>query len=220
MFIKNKNNLNAVFVSVHTYILYILRYNNLVENQITIKKFWGHLKTITTHKFLVTKYCFKCGLIKQGLLHDLSKYSFKEFFPSVKYYQGYRSPIDAQREDVGYSTAWLHHEGRNPHHWEHWIDKDYNNVKLIVLRIPLNYLIESVLDRIAASKVYNKYYTDKAPLDFFEKGKDKMFMGPQNSYRIRMLLEYLAVHGQKKALEYYKDLYEKWKKDNTFDINQ
>ena len=33
-----------------------------------------HLQTINHHKLLVMKHCFKVGLYKQGLLHDLSKY--------------------------------------------------------------------------------------------------------------------------------------------------
>ena len=36
---------------------------------------WKHFKTITTHKLLVMDGCFKVGLYRQGLLHDLSKYS-------------------------------------------------------------------------------------------------------------------------------------------------
>ena len=48
---------------------------------------WGHFKTITSHKFLVMKYCFKVGLYKQGFLHDLSKYSPTEFMVGAKYYQ-------------------------------------------------------------------------------------------------------------------------------------
>ena len=35
---------------------------------------WQHFKTITRHKLLVMRYCFRIGLYKQGLLHDLSKY--------------------------------------------------------------------------------------------------------------------------------------------------
>ena len=49
--------------------------------------FFGHLHTINTHKLEVMKNCFRVGLYKQGLLHDLSKYSFSEFIPGVKYYQ-------------------------------------------------------------------------------------------------------------------------------------
>ena len=39
----------------------------------------GHFETITRHKLLVMKYCFECGLYRQGLTHDLSKYSPTEF---------------------------------------------------------------------------------------------------------------------------------------------
>lgn len=82
--------------------------------------FFGHLHTINTHKLEVMKNCFRVGLYKQGLLHDLSKYSFSEFIPGVKYYQdGNRSPNNAQREAEGCSTAWLHHKGRNKHHYEY-----------------------------------------------------------------------------------------------------
>ena len=56
---------------------------------------WEHFKTITRHKFLVMKYCFKIGLYKQGILHDLSKYSWTEFRIGCKYYQGNRSPNNA-----------------------------------------------------------------------------------------------------------------------------
>ena len=54
---------------------------------IKMKKIWSHFKTITEHKLLVMKYCFKVGLYKQGLLHDLSKYSPEEFWTGVYYYQ-------------------------------------------------------------------------------------------------------------------------------------
>jgi len=189
-----------------------------MEKKPFLKRFFGHLNTINKHKIKVTILCFRCGLIKQGLLHDLSKYSFIEFSSGVKYWQGYRSPIDAEREDKGYSLGWLHHEGRNKHHWEYWIDKDYTNVIMITLAMPLNYLIESVLDRIGASKVYNVNYDTSAPLNFFEKGKDKIFMGEENKRRYLILLNYLKENGEEKALQYYKELYKKWKKDNSFNI--
>ena len=46
---------------------------------------WKHFKTITRHKWLVMKYCFRVGLYRQGLLHDLSKYSPVEFMAGCKY---------------------------------------------------------------------------------------------------------------------------------------
>ena len=167
----------------------------------------------------VTRLCFKCGLYKQGLLHDLSKYSPIEFWAGVKYYQGFRSPIDAEREDVGYSKGWLHHKGRNRHHWEYWVDKDYKEVELIVLPMPLNYLLEAACDKIAASKIYKKEkYYDGSAYDFLMNGRDRKFMGEENARRHLFLLEYIKDNGEEKALAYYKDLYKKWKKDNRFNI--
>ena len=34
---------------------------------------------------------------------------------------------NAEREDTGVSTAWLHHKGRNKHHYEHWVDYSIND---------------------------------------------------------------------------------------------
>lgn len=87
-----------------------------------LKNGWNHFQTITEHKCLVMKECFKVGLYKQGLLHDLSKYTPEEFRTGVLYFQGNRSPNAAEKEKMGYSGAWLHHKGRNKHHYEYWID--------------------------------------------------------------------------------------------------
>ena len=84
--------------------------------------FWRHLKTVQRHRHLVRQYCFRLGLYWQGLTHDLSKFSPVEFWAGVKYFQGDRSPNDAQRRDKGYSASWMHHKGRNRHHFEYWID--------------------------------------------------------------------------------------------------
>lgn len=53
---------------------------------------WHHFKTITEHKVLVMKHCFRVGLYRQGLLHDLSKYTPAEFLTGVRYYQGGSQP--------------------------------------------------------------------------------------------------------------------------------
>ena len=68
-----------------------------------MNKLWGHFSTITAHKIKVGQLCFRCGLYKQGLLHDLSKYSWVEFSAGVKYFQGNRSPIEKEKETIGYS---------------------------------------------------------------------------------------------------------------------
>ena len=100
-----------------------------MENKMTLReRFKGHLSTINAHKKQVMKNCFRAGLYRQGLMHDLSKYSPVEFIKGVKYFQGDKSPNVAERMDSGVSLAWLHHKGRNKHHFEYWTDYDIKNL--------------------------------------------------------------------------------------------
>ena len=162
--------------------------------------FFGHLHTINTHKLEVMKNCFRVGLYKQGLLHDLSKYSFSEFIPGVKYYQdGNRSPNNAQREAEGCSTAWLHHKGRNRHHYEYWIDYPAKggDGSLIGMEMPVNYVIEMFCDRVAASKIYNKdKYTDADSLNYFKRGMDHYIINPNTKKLLYSLLVMLSEKGE------------------------
>ena len=153
-----------------------------------MNRVFGHFKTITTHKIVVMKHCFKIGLYKQGLLHDMSKYGLTEFIEGCKYYQGTRSPHHAERAEKGYSAAWLHHKGRNKHHFEYWIDYSLNDQGLEGTKMPPNYVAEMMMDRIAAAKVYNKgKYNDHQPLAYYEGGKHAYMIHPET----RALLEYL-----------------------------
>lgn len=173
-------------------------------------KAWKHFKTITHHKWLVMKGCFKIGLYKQGLLHDLSKYSPTEFWVGAKYFQGTRSPNNAEREEKGYSSAWLHHKGRNKHHYEYWIDyssKASPNGTLPVA-MPKKYIAEMIMDRIAASKVYKgSEYTDEAPLAYYNIRKEPFPMHEYTRKNLVFLLEMLAKDGEKKTFLYIKNVF-------------
>lgn len=70
-----------------------------------MNKYISHLKTISKHKYYVMKFCFKCGIYRRGIMHDLSKFGPTEFLSSAKYYQGDSSPIDAEKREKGYSLA-------------------------------------------------------------------------------------------------------------------
>ena len=171
-----------------------------------MSKVWKHFKTITYHKYLVAKGCFGVGLYKQGLLHDLSKYSPSEFWVGVKYFQGDRSPNNAEREDIGYSSAWLHHKGRNKHHYEYWID--YNSRAkaediMIPVPMPKKYIAEMVMDRIAASKVYmGKNYTDASPLQYYYRGTDRAPIHEETRKILLDILNMLAEKGEKETFQY------------------
>ena len=139
-----------------------------------IKNFLGHLTTVMRHRNLVMIHCFRAGIIKRGLLHDLSKFSPAEFLCGVKYYQGVRSPNEREREVRGYSKAWLHHKGRNRHHFEYWSDYSMVTKSHMPVEMPNEYLFEMFCDRVAASKIYKKEkYNDSCPLEYFMQGKNK-----------------------------------------------
>ena len=131
-----------------------------------IKNFFCHLFLVLRHKWRVFVNCSKCGLVWRGLVHDLSKFSPTEFFESVKYYQGDRSPIGACRRATGMSRAWLHHKGRNKHHIEYWLDDECEIQPLM----PFNYAVECVCDKLAATRVYaGKNYSQDLPLLHWKK---------------------------------------------------
>ena len=169
-------------------------------------KWAEHFYTITKHKLIVMKYCFSVGLYRQGLLHDLSKYTPTEFLVGAKYYQGTRSPNNAEKEEKGYSSSWLHHKGRNKHHFEYWLD--YSGKKdpiFIGMKMPACYVVEMFLDRIAACKTYQKQnYTQKSPLLYYENSKAYHVMHPTSQKLLEKLLHLLAEQGEKKALSYAK----------------
>ena len=168
---------------------------------------WKHFKTITHHKVLVAKGCFKVGLYKQGLLHDMSKYSPTEFWVGAKYYQGDRSPNNAEREDIGYSSAWLHHKGRNKHHYEYWIDYsiDKEHPGLVGMKIPKKYMAEMFVDRVSAGKIYNgDKFDQKSPLEYFEHGIGATIMCDASKNYLLKLLKMYAKKGEKYTFAYLK----------------
>ena len=131
-----------------------------------ITKTLKHFHTVNKHRWYVFKYSIKAGIPFRGLIHDLSKYSFTEFWEGVKYFDGHRSPIRFAKIDQGYSKAWLHHKGRNKHHFEYW--EDIKNGERFGGFMPYKYIVECICDKIAASKVYKgKDYTDSYPLEYW-----------------------------------------------------
>ncbi len=165
---------------------------------------WKHFKTITHHKLMVMKGCFSVGLYRQGLLHDLSKYMPSEFIVGAKYYQGTQSPNNAERKDKGYSSAWLHHKGRNKHHYEYWMDYSAHvGVGIIPARMPDRYVVEMFIDRMAASKNYaGKNYKDDMPLKYYQSGNPGNFMHKETRKTLEKLLKMLAAEGEDKTMHY------------------
>lgn len=174
-----------------------------------------HFKTINRHKWEVLKNCFRVGLYKQGILHDLSKYSWVEFRTGIKYYQGDKSPNTEERLKTGVSEAWLHHKGRNRHHFEYWCDYDLDKKgTMIGCRMPYRYVAEMFCDRVAAAKVYKgKAYHDGVAWEYFEPTKDTVLLHPETRKELTELLMMLKNEGEEKTFEYLRNEVKRRKKE-------
>lgn len=169
----------------------------------------AHLKTVTRHKWYVLRYCFRCGLYWQGLTHDLSKFSPVEFWVGAKYYQGDHSPNDEERRDKGYSSAWLHHKGRNRHHLEYWIDykrQPDGTVRLAGMPMPKKYVVEMFCDRLAASRVYKgKDFDPGAPYRYYMHGKASNLLHEDSAALLEALLVILKDEGEDAVFRYIRE---------------
>ena len=170
-----------------------------------------HFRTITRHRHCVMRHCFRAGIGWQGLFHDLSKYSPTEFIPGARYYQGNRSPNERERELFGCSHAWMHHKGRNRHHFEYWNDINIETKMYEPVKMPIRYVKEMFCDRVAASKIYQgKNYTDEHPLAYFQRGNARKKMHPATAELLEEWLTLLAQKGEKEAFKHIKSI-----KNNT-----
>ena len=165
--------------------------------------FWGHFCTITRHRHTVMRHCRRAGIFWQGLRHDLSKYSPTEFWQGVRYYQdGKRSPNEAEREALGYSLAWMHHKGRNRHHFEYWADYNPRTKQVEPVEMPVRFLAEMFCDRVAASKIYMKdAYDQTCPLAYFQKSTSRKrgLLHANTERELMRLLTLLAEQGEDAA---------------------
>lgn len=167
------------------------------------KNFFGHLKTVQQHRHQVLIHCIKAGIPVRGILHDLSKFSPTEFIPGVKYYQGTRSPNEREREVDGYSKAWMHHKGRNKHHFEYWTDYDPVEKKLEPVKMPDIYIFEMFCDRVAASKIYNKEkYNNSMPLEYFLRAKPRRVIEKTTAEKLEFLLTMLRDKGEEETFRH------------------
>lgn len=149
-----------------------------------MSKAWKHFKTIMKHKYYVFIECCKMGIPLQGLLHDLSKFSPAEFLPSARYFQGDRSPIDAEVDKIGYSYAWRHHKGRNKHHWQ-WYIGFGDGGTLIPAPMPDKYIKEMYCDLVGAGKTYGG---EANPTKYYIQHKQRWVLHPETKKKFEQLL--------------------------------
>ena len=166
-----------------------------------------HFLKICKHKYWVFYYCNKAGIPWRGIVHDMSKFSPIEFFESVKYYQGSSSPIDACKKANGWSAAWLHHKGRNKHHYEYWQDNFDNGG--VPLKMPYKDVLELICDYLGAGKAYQgKNFTLQGEKIWWDaKKKHNLAMHPQTFEFIDTMMTYFNIYGEYATFKCAKDIY-------------
>lgn len=174
-------------------------------------RLFGHIGTVLTHKRHVMHGCFKMGLYWQGITHDMSKFSPTEFIPSVRYYSGTFSPNATDRVLTGVSTSWLHHKGRNKHHFEYWIDYIPENAEsepvLDGCRMPLRYVAEMVADRYAACVAYHgDKYSSADAWNYYSKGASHLNLDKDTRAVLEAALIKMRDDGEEEAFAYMKRL--------------
>jgi hypothetical protein len=145
-----------------------------------IKNILGHLRNICVHKYWVYHFGRKLGVARwQLIMHDISKLSLTEFKESVNYYRGNSSPIPDCKKENGFSWAWQHHKGRNPHHYEYWTD-NYDGGGRTLIPMPMKYVGEMLADWFAAGRTYEgKSYTFESQCKWWlNKKKAKIALHP------------------------------------------
>lgn len=145
-----------------------------------MSKHLKYMSYILRHKYYVMRECFKIGLYWRGLAHDLSKLLPSEWGPYVNNFYG-----KAVTESIEFKTAWLHHQHRNPHHWQYWLIKE-DNGPLYPLPMPDKYIKEMVADWRSASRA-NKGFDDT--INWYEANKHKMILEEETRHRVEALLK-------------------------------
>lgn len=115
-----------------------------------------YARYVAIHKL----YVFAAGIAIGGwsprwlwrlLIHDSSKLRPSEWTPYVAMFYGpptEDAEVKKQRQ-ARFNYAWLLHQHRNPHHWQHWMLKE-DSGKMIVLTPPAHIVDEMVADWIGA----------------------------------------------------------------------
>ena len=178
---------------------------------LTPKKMGLEFKQVLQHKWYVFKACAIAGHPWIGLKHDMSKFSPQEFFERSRG-QGYGvSPVEVLRDTQGYSKAWQHHKGHNPHHWEYWTN-GYRENRTKTIKVPFRYILEMFCDWIGAGQTYGMdKWTPEGAREYWYGLRDKnSAIHPESVDMLNTWFDLLVEKGYKetlKSLDSYKEVY-------------
>jgi hypothetical protein len=149
-------------------------------------KHWQYLRYVIRHKWFVFVAGLRTGApLWRLLIHDWSKFLPSEWRAYARYFYGAPAgvrvrPLEWQE---AFDRAWLKHQHRNAHHWQHWvIREDQGGTKS--LEIPEPYVREMVADWLGAGRAITGRWE---AAEWYLRNAEKMLL----SYRSQMLVEML-----------------------------
>lgn len=194
----------------------------------SLKPHLAYLRYVLKHKWFVFRAGMRFGVpLWRLIVHDFSKFSRAEWGAYVHNFYGESAVDEAlrlcgvtqifpndpnytefcdtlrdvkERRRVAFDLAWLHHQHRNPHHWQHWIlREDSGSIKVLVM--PLDYVLEMVADWIGAgSKIAQRGVTleqcARETAAWYTKNAHLMQMREQTRMLVESLLTEAALWGQ------------------------
>ena len=166
-------------------------------------QYWSY---VLRHKWFVLVAGFRLwkmvvrvrGMFWRLLVHDLSKFRRGEWIAYRRYFYEDWEPLvavlkhmpawtgpTAESVERDFDRAWLAHQHRNPHHWQHWIlREDDGDVK--ALRMPYRCVVEMVADWMGAGRAITGRWGVE---DWYRGNKDKMDLHPHTRKEVERILE-------------------------------
>lgn len=149
-----------------------------------MKAHFQYASYVARHKWFV----FRAGLktrapIWRLVIHDWSKLSPAEWRPYVATFYG--SLSDEPHVKAAFDRAWLHHQHRNPHHWQHWLLREDDGGSKI-LPMPEHFVREMVADWMGAGRAI----TGKWEVGlWYSKNADKILLAPETELLVGQLID-------------------------------
>jgi hypothetical protein len=156
-----------------------------------MNKHLKYLKYVLRHKW----YVFQAGLklhvpIWQLIIHDWSKFTPSEWKAYVDYFYDRKADywmymFDKDYQQLAFDKAWLHHQHKNPHHWQHWVLRQDSGATL-VLEMPERYVKEMVADWMGAGRAINGKMEVGS---WYRKNKDKILLHEKTRFLVELIIQ-------------------------------
>jgi hypothetical protein len=120
---------------------------------------WHYAKYVFRHKLFVLLACLRLRVpLHQAILHDWSKFLPDEWLPYARFFYGVpvkQGGIVHRHRRLRFDVAWLRHQHRSPHHYQHWVLRN-DDGSTVPLPMPERFAREMVADWMGAGRALGK----------------------------------------------------------------